>query len=430
MAWIKTRVTDDGDTRFVACYRDPEGRQRSAGTYSSRRAAERAANREEAKVRDGAWHDHSRGQVTFATYVAIGLSLAVLPGFVHRTLGFGAALAGLAISVQYLATLLSRPHVGRMTDSLGPKRTVLAGLVLCAASGVLLLAGALLAKHVAVSLGVILLARLALGCAESCVGTGAITWGMGQVGHQHTARVISWNGVATYGGLAGRDLEAIAVGLQEALHEDYLEYRVASTNYLGARLAEIGVPIVEPPGGHAVYVDAGAMLPHIPPLEYPGQALAVELYREGGIRSVEIGSVMFAQKDEETGAERPAAVELVRLAIPRRAYTQSHIDYVVEVGASSRDLRGSVTVTLAGDERTAPLTGDSTLGEFLNHPVTGPLLMSAFAQSAEAQGMGAMLADPNLRRMAESIPMVRAGSFPRSPMTREQLDQLVAATKG
>lgn len=139
---------------------------------------------------------------TFATYVAIGLSLAVLPGFVHRTLGFGAALAGLTISVQYLATLLSRPHVGRMTDSLGPKRTVLAGLVLCAASGALLLAGALLARHAVASLGVILLARLALGCAESCVGTGAITWGMGRVGHQHTARVISWNGVATYGGLA------------------------------------------------------------------------------------------------------------------------------------------------------------------------------------------------------------------------------------
>jgi len=139
---------------------------------------------------------------TFATYIAIGLALAVLPGFVHRTLGFSATLAGLAISVQYLATLLSRPHVGRMTDSLGPKRTVLTGLVLCASSGVLLLTGALLVKHAAASVGVILLSRLALGCAESCVGTGAITWGMGQVGHQHTARVISWNGVATYGGLA------------------------------------------------------------------------------------------------------------------------------------------------------------------------------------------------------------------------------------
>lgn len=139
---------------------------------------------------------------TFATYLSIGLSLAVLPGFVHDTLGLGAMLAGLAISTQYLATLLSRPQVGRMADSLGPKRTVLIGLVMCGVSGALLLVGALLWRHAAVSFSVILLARLALGCAESCVGTGAITWGMGRVGHQHTARVISWNGVATYGGLA------------------------------------------------------------------------------------------------------------------------------------------------------------------------------------------------------------------------------------
>lgn len=139
---------------------------------------------------------------TFATYVTIGLSLAVLPSFVHGTLGFSAMLAGLAISAQYLATLLSRPPVGRMADSLGPKRTVLSGLWLCAASGALLLLGALLWRHPALSLGVIMLARLVLGCAESCVGTGAITWGIGQVGHQYTARVISWNGVAIYGGLA------------------------------------------------------------------------------------------------------------------------------------------------------------------------------------------------------------------------------------
>ena len=139
---------------------------------------------------------------TFVTYFAIGLSLAVLPGFVHETLGFGTMLAGLAISTQYLATLLSRPQVGRMADSLGPKRTVLTGLSLCAASGGLLLLGALLWRQPALSLGMILVARLALGYAESCVGTGAITWGMGQVGHQHTARVISWNGVATYGAIA------------------------------------------------------------------------------------------------------------------------------------------------------------------------------------------------------------------------------------
>jgi MFS family permease len=139
---------------------------------------------------------------TFAAYLTIGLSLAVLPGFVHGNLGFGAMLAGLAISMQYVATLVSRPHAGRMADTLGPKRTVLTGLTMCAASGALLLLGAFAVGRPVLSLGLILLARLALGCAESCVGTGSIAWGMGQVGHQHTARVISWNGVATYGALA------------------------------------------------------------------------------------------------------------------------------------------------------------------------------------------------------------------------------------
>jgi MFS family permease len=139
---------------------------------------------------------------TFITYLTIGLSLAVLPGFVHNRLAFGAMLAGLAISMQYVATLLSRPHVGRMADARGPKRTVMTGLALCAASGALLLLGAWAASLPWLSLTLIFLARLALGCAESCVGTGAIAWGMGQVGHEHTARVISWNGVATYGALA------------------------------------------------------------------------------------------------------------------------------------------------------------------------------------------------------------------------------------
>ena len=115
------------------------------------------------------------------------------------------------------------------------------------------------------------------------------------------------------------------------MHEDYLNYRIVSTNYLGSHIAERGVPIVQPPGGHAIYIDAKAMLPHIPPSRYPGQALSCELYRAGGIRSVEIGSVMFGRYDEATGREIPAAMELVRLAIPRRVYTQSHIDYVVEV---------------------------------------------------------------------------------------------------
>jgi tyrosine phenol-lyase len=134
--------------------------------------------------------------------------------------------------------------------------------------------------------------------------------------------LILTEGYPTYGGLAGRDLEAIAVGVQEALQEDYLRYRIASTAYLGNHIAEQGVPIVQPPGGHAVYLDARTFLPHIPPEQFPGVALAAELYLEGGIRSVEIGTLMF-------GAA--ATMDLVRLAIPRRVYTQSHIDYVVEV---------------------------------------------------------------------------------------------------
>ena len=133
--------------------------------------------------------------------------------------------------------------------------------------------------------------------------------------------LILTEGFPTYGGLAGRDLDAIAVGLGEVLDPDYLRYRIASTAYLGRHIADRGVPIVEPPGGHAIYIDAGRMLPHIPRNQFPAQALAVELYRHAGIRSVEIGSVMFGEH---------AKHELLRLAIPRRVYTQSHIDYVVE----------------------------------------------------------------------------------------------------
>jgi tryptophanase len=136
-------------------------------------------------------------------------------------------------------------------------------------------------------------------------------------------------GFPTYGGLAGRDLEAIAVGLREAVDHDYLRYRVRSVEYLGEALEKAGVPVVVPSGGHAVFIDARAMLPHIDPLAYPGQALACALYLEGGVRSCEIGTVMFGLHPD--GTETPAAMDLVRLAIPRRTYTQSHMDYVIEV---------------------------------------------------------------------------------------------------
>ncbi len=142
-------------------------------------------------------------------------------------------------------------------------------------------------------------------------------------------QLILTEGFPTYGGLAGRDLEAIAQGLREAVEEDYLRYRIQSTAYLGDALHKAGVPVVRPIGRHAVYIDARALLPHIPALAYPGQSLAVALYVEGGIRGCEIGSVMFGHHPD--GTETPAPMELVRLAIPRRTYTQSHVDYVIEV---------------------------------------------------------------------------------------------------
>ncbi len=142
-------------------------------------------------------------------------------------------------------------------------------------------------------------------------------------------RLILTEGFLTYGGLAGRDLDAIAQGLREIVDEDYLRYRLRSNEYIGERLGSLGVPIVKPVGGHAVFVDARALLPHIPPLQYPGQALAVALYETGGIRACEIGTVMFGRKPD--GREEPAPMDLVRLALPRRVYTQSHADYVIEV---------------------------------------------------------------------------------------------------
>jgi len=142
--------------------------------------------------------------------------------------------------------------------------------------------------------------------------------------------LIVTEGFPTYGGLAGRDLEAFAQGLEEVVDEDYLKYRMRSTAYVVEKLDAMGVPVFKPAAGHAVYLDASACLPHVPPQQFPGHALACELYLEGGIRSCEIGSVMFGRRDTETGEFQPAMLELVRLAIPRRVYTQSHMDYVVE----------------------------------------------------------------------------------------------------
>ena len=154
--------------------------------------------------------------------------------------------------------------------------------------------------------------------------------------------LILTEGFPTYGGLAGRDLDAIARGLHEVVQHDYLRYRVRSTAYLGDGLLAAGIPVVRPIGGHAVYLDARTLLGHIPPLDYPGQALAVALYEAGGIRSCEIGTVMFGRHAD--GTEHPAPLDLVRLAIPRRTYTQSHVDYVIEVCAHvaerAGDLRG------------------------------------------------------------------------------------------
>jgi tryptophanase len=155
--------------------------------------------------------------------------------------------------------------------------------------------------------------------------------------------LILTEGFPTYGGMAGRDLDAIAVGLREALDEDYLLYRIKSTTYLGEHIAKAGVPIVQPPGGHAIYLDAAAFFPQIAPLELPGQALVAELYREAGIRAVEIGTVMFGRRSPESGQETPASMELVRLAIPRRVYTQSHVDYVVEAILQIWERRGAVS---------------------------------------------------------------------------------------
>ena len=150
------------------------------------------------------------------------------------------------------------------------------------------------------------------------------------------ALLILTEGFITYGGLAGRDLEAMAQGFEEVVHEDYLAYRIRSIEYLGERLLDIGYQIVEPPGGHAIYIDAGQLCPHIPPSQFPGQSLVCGMYRQAGIRAVEIGSVMFG------GDGTPPDMELVRMALPRRVYTQSHVDYVVEACAELYEHRGEL----------------------------------------------------------------------------------------
>jgi tryptophanase len=190
--------------------------------------------------------------------------------------------------------------------------------------------------------------RLADGCTMSAKKDGLSNTGgfIGTNDDELAERMrnllILTEGFPTYGGLAGRDLEAIAQGLYEALEENYLTYRARSTAYLGEGLTAAGVPIVQPPGGHAIYIDARAMLPHIPALAYPGQALACELYLAGGVRSCEIGSVMLARVDPLSGSETPAPMELVRLALPRRVYTQSHVDYVIEVMADVAQRKESI----------------------------------------------------------------------------------------
>jgi tryptophanase len=191
--------------------------------------------------------------------------------------------------------------------------------------------------------------RMADGCTMSAKKDGLANIGgfLAMNDPQLAARcrnlLILTEGFPTYGGMAGYDLEAVATGLEEVLDEEYLRYRLRSTAYLAERAEAAGVPTVQPPGGHAVYLDARALLPHIPPAHYPAQSLAVALYRVGGVRGVEIGSVMFG-KPALDGTETPATMELVRLAIPRRTYTQSHVDYVgeviAEVAGRKRELGG------------------------------------------------------------------------------------------
>lgn len=175
------------------------------------------------------------------------------------------------------------------------------------------------------------------GCTMSAKKDGLVNMGGfiamndDQLAMQARNLLILTEGFPSYGGLSGRDLEALAVGLREVLSEDYLKYRLRTAEYMGERLIKAGISIIRPTGGHAVYIDASHFYSHIPSSQYPGQTLVCELYKKGGIRAVEIGSVMFAKKQKGLKQEKPAAMELVRLAFPRRVYTQSHFDYAIEV---------------------------------------------------------------------------------------------------
>lgn len=154
--------------------------------------------------------------------------------------------------------------------------------------------------------------------------------------------LILTEGFPTYGGLSGRDLEALAIGMQEGIDEDYLHYRLASTRYIGEHLREAGVPLLWPTGGHAIYLDAKRFAPHLEPVQLPGVSVAIEMYKLGGVRACEIGTLMFGKPDPETGEEMAGPRELVRLAIPRRVYTQSHMDYVIEVVIKAFEQRESL----------------------------------------------------------------------------------------
>jgi tryptophanase len=189
---------------------------------------------------------------------------------------------------------------------------------------------------------------LADGCTMSGKKDGLVNMGGflavndDEMARQARSILVVTEGFPTYGGLAGHDLEAFARGLDEVLDEDYLRYRIRSVAYLGEALDKLGIPIYHPPGGHAIYLDARAFLPHVPGHEYPGQALACEIYLAGGIRTCEIGSVMFGKTDAASGEFKPARLEMVRLAVPRRVYTQSHMDYVVECIADVFNKRNKI----------------------------------------------------------------------------------------